>query len=131
MGTNFYIFTRNKAAKELLGRKVVLTDEPDFGYELHIAKTSAGWLPLFEAHENVHSVADLRRLFDQIPDAQIVDEYGEAYSWPQFEERVVRFGNDFNWRSSRNNDFSPGEIYRDPYEYISSDGYRFSSTEFC
>lgn len=132
MGTNFYIFTKNRSAKELLGPKAVLTDDPDFGYDLHIAKTSYGWKPLFEEHERVHSIADLKWLYDQIPDAQIFDEYGNRYSWPKFEERVIRFGDrENNWRTLAHNDMATAQRFQcDPYEYISSDGYRFSRNEF-
>lgn len=134
MGTNFYLYTRNKGARSLLGNKVELTDDPDFGYLLHIAKTSFGWKPLFEEHERVHSVADLKLLFDQIPYAQILDEYGRAYTWPEFEERVIHFGdNENNWRTMANNDLHipRSSVYDDDYEYISSDGFRFSKNEFC
>lgn len=133
MGTNFYLYTRNKGARPLLGNKAELTDEPNFGYLLHVAKTSFGWKPLFEEHEHVHSVADLKLLFDQVPFAQILDEYGRTYTWPEFEKRVIHFGDsENNWRTLANNDMATAQRFQcDPYEYISSDGFRFSKNGFC
>lgn len=127
MGTNFYMFTDKKELKPYLGEKVVLTDSPDFGYEIHIAKTSAGWLPCFEAHEHIRSVADLKMLYGK-GGVRIFDEYGTEYDWDGFVERVVNFGGSNNWRSHRNNDCS----YQCHYdgEFTSVDGYRFDTHEF-
>lgn len=72
MGTNFYL--RKKYSKQ----------------EQHIAKTSMGWLPIFEASENIRSVADIKTLYDT-KKYWIVDEYGEKYNWEQFTERVLKF----------------------------------------
>ena len=120
MGTNFYMFTRKRELKPMFGSKVELTDEPEFGYEIHIAKTSAGWKPCFEAHEHIRSVADLKLLYD-LGDVSILDEYGKEYNWQGFVERVVKFGDERNWRVNTD-DYS---------EFTSIDGYRFVTREFC
>lgn len=127
MGTNFYMFTQNKERKSLFGSKVELVDEPDLGYEIHIAKTSCVWKPCFEAHEHIRSVADLKLLYDK-GDIKIYDEYGTEYDWPAFVERVVNFGDENNWRSLRNNDLNAS--YHDHREFTSVDGYRFTDCEF-
>lgn len=125
MGTNFYMFTNQKELKDKLGRKVELTDEPEFGYEIHIAKTSCGWRPCFEAHEHIRSVADLKLLYDQ-GGMKIFDEYGTEYDWPGFVERVVNFGDKFNYRTADNNEYQTNH----GHEFTSVDGYRFSNYEF-
>lgn len=91
MGTNFYIGTSSKKARDkYMGWDYELTDIPTWLYEQHIAKTSMGWLPLFEKSRAVQSVADIKKLYDT-GDFVIYDEYGETYTWEQFEERVLKF----------------------------------------
>ena len=127
MGTNFYMFTQNKKNKKCFGDKLRIVDEPDFGYEIHIAKTSAGWQPAFEAHENIRSVMDLKEIFAR-GDVRIFDEYGQEYDWPAFEERVVNFGNKQNYRTANNNEWRNWSDYL--HEFTSIDGYRFQDVEF-
>ena len=89
MGTNFYLFTKAKRRAELCN--YALTDTPDFGYMIHIAKTSCGWLPLFETHKDiVRSVKDIKALYDS-GDFTIYDEYDTEYTWNEFDERVLQF----------------------------------------
>lgn len=91
MGTNFYLFTKNKKVVEKYAPySYSLTDEPDFGYEIHVAKTSAGWLPLFQAHNELHSVRDFKAVYDT-GEFKIFSEYGDEYDWNDFEERVLKF----------------------------------------
>lgn len=127
MGTNFYMFTQNKRNKKVFGDKLYIVDEPDFGYEIHIAKTSMGWQPSFEAHEHIRSVLDLKELYAR-GDVRIYDEYGTEYDWPAFEERVVNFGSDRNYRTARNNEW--GDYGGSLHEFTSVDGYRFQDVEF-
>lgn len=89
MGTNFYFFSKNKTAvRKYFGETYKLVDVPDFGYEIHIAKTSCGWLPLFQAHEHSRSVRDLSNAYSS-GEFRIFDEYGEGYTWEKFTERVL------------------------------------------
>lgn len=109
MGTNFYI----KRTK------------PRLVYdEYHIAKTSCGWLPSFQAYTpfgdsderpSVHSVADIKTLVDG-GDYVIVDEEGEEYDWKRFTKRVLEFGDDFHCRSHHPD-------FKDPqgYEFLTCD----------
>lgn len=92
MGTNFYI--QRTKPREVYD-------------EYHIAKTSGGWLPSFEAYTPcgewderpaVHSVSDIKTLVES-GDYVIIDEYDTEYDWDGFTERVLEFGDDFHNRS--------------------------------
>lgn len=91
MGTNFYLGTANKEiAEKYFGFNYELTDFPAWGYEIHIAKTSCGWLPLFEAHDCFKSIKQLKKLYDT-GSFIIYDEYGDIYNWEEFDKRVLKF----------------------------------------
>lgn len=92
MSTNFYLITDNKQQVEKwFKNEYNLTDEPYWGYEIHIAKTSMGWLPLFEAHKNIKSIKQLKECCNfNNSDFEIIDEYGNFYNWQEFEERVLK-----------------------------------------
>ena len=92
MGTNFYLMTKNKeTAQKYAPYSYTLTDEPYFGYEIHIAKTSCGWLPLFQGHKDgINSVREYKTAYET-GEFEIVDEYGNAYTWEEFDERVLKF----------------------------------------
>lgn len=134
MGTNFYLYTRKRELRNTLGRKAVFTRAPSCGYELHIAKTSCGWKPLFEEHENIHSVADIKNIYESSDLIQIFDEYGNEYDWDEFVDRVVQFGApdySVHWRTAQDNDMAEVDKRRMiEDEFTSSDGYRFSKREF-
>lgn len=72
------------------GYNYELTDKPFWGYEIHIAKTSSGWLPLFQSHRCFKSVKELKELYDTGL-FTIYDEYYQTYDWLAFEERVVKW----------------------------------------
>ena len=89
MGTNFYLMTKSKELKdEYLGYDYELTDTPFWGYQIHIAKTSAGWLPLFQKHNCIQSVKDIEKLY--FKGFLICDEYGTSYGWEEFTKRVIQ-----------------------------------------
>lgn len=91
MGTNFYFHTKNKImAEKYAGQEYTLTDSPDWAYEIHIAKTSAGWLPLFQYRETMPSVQTMKEAYDT-GEFKIYDEYDREYNWEQFDERVLKF----------------------------------------
>ena len=141
MGTNFYFFTQNRAVADLMGAKRVVTDIPELGWELHVAKTSCGWKPVFEEHAQIHSVRDLDKFYhDNMHYLTIFDEYKQKYTWPEFEERVIKHGTPKvfnpeigmytgNWRCESDNDCEPYKHWDG--EYADADGYRFSTREFC
>ena len=92
MGTNFYLMTRNKKmAEKYAPYSYHLTDEPYFGYEIHIAKTSCGWLPLFQSHtDGINSIREYKEAYET-GEFEIFDEYGDPYTWEEFTERVLKF----------------------------------------
>lgn len=91
IGTNFYLLTQKREiADNYFGYNRELTDTPVWGYEIHIAKTSSGWLPLFQAHDCFKSVKQLKALYDT-GDFLIYDEYSKTYTWEEFDQRVLQF----------------------------------------
>ena len=89
MGTNYYFFTRNKeAVRKYFGESFNLVDFPDFGYRIHVAKTSIGWLPLFQAHEHCRSVEEFFAAY-QSGKFRIFDECGDELTWESFTEEVL------------------------------------------
>ena len=139
MGTNFYLATKVKELKErYFGNDYVLTDTPDWGYEIHIAKTSMGWKPLFQAHQNAfRSVAELKALYEA-GGFVIYDEYREFYNWDEFEKRVVKF-NEKPYKSPNGEDLplshfderiTGGHLKESDY-FKDDQGYEFTWHEFC
>lgn len=103
MGTNYSFFTKNKQlAKEYFPARImpndrrcdgaVLVDEPEFGYEIHIAKTSYGWVPLFESHiPTFGNFTELESFYmAHKDDLTVLDEYGTEYSWDEFKNMMIR-----------------------------------------
>ena len=133
MGTNFYLFSSQKSyVKSTFDDwDYELTDEPEFGYQFHIAKTSAGWHPLFQGSRKIHSVADIKKFYDT-GNFKIIDEYGDVYTWPEFTERVLKWG-EHRDDAIRHTDYSKT---LDPREqifmgyFVDDEGYEFTNAEF-
>ena len=144
------MFSKNKEfVQKYAPYSYELTDEPEFGYEIHIAKTSAGWLPLFQGHKDgINSVAGYKAAYD---------EYGVEYNWEAFDERVIKFNGGIrgfqkpekinqdktspfydkslpDYRPISHIEGSPQSykyLFREPNHYfVDPEGYEFSSTEF-
>lgn len=91
MGTNFYLQTKSKETRDkYFGWDYVLTDVPDWGYEQHIGKRSAGWLPLLQSHNSFKSVKELKALYDT-GEFIISDEYGRVYDWKEFDKEFLQW----------------------------------------
>lgn len=137
MGTNFYMMTTNKEiAHKDFRDGYVLTDEPEFGYLIHIAKTSAGWKPLFQSYDNIHSVADIKKYYDKCQ-FKILDEYNKEYNWESFKRRVLDFGNREDALSHiyiRTDipDYKTyyGDNFSTNYFFADKDGYEFTKRDF-
>lgn len=86
------MITKNKTlAQKYAPYSYELTDTPYFGYEIHIAKTSCGWLPLFQGHQDgINSVREYKEAYET-GEFEIFDEYGDPYNWEDFAERVLKF----------------------------------------
>lgn len=138
MGTNFYLMTKNKEHRDLyFGYDYELTDTPDWGYRIHIAKTSYGWLPLFEAHRGIESVKQLKDVY-RSGEFIIADEYGTVYSWDEFDKRVLQFNGGVKGRiprekveQDRNSPWYDSALpeYR-PISHFEYDSDRYSSDYF-
>lgn len=140
MGTNFYFFTKDKEAKyKYFPTSGEIVDYPDFGYEIHIAKTSCGWLPLFQANDDCKSVSRMKRIYET-GKFKIFDEYGTEYTWEQFDDRVLKFNG--GTKGAKEREFRDGErkpIVHSEYEYgkyrshyfFDEEGYEFSKEWFC
>ena len=128
MGTNFYFITdsREKRDKWFAPGRYELTDEPRWGYLAHIAKTSCGWVPLFEKHKGITCVKDLKLAYDD--GLEIIDEYFDTYTWEQFEKRVVQFAD------MASDPLSHLKYMNGTYQYlyyVDPDGYEFCYETFA
>jgi len=92
MGTNYYLMSEDKAhVKKTFGScEYEIVDEPFFGYEIHICKTSAGWKPLFQKHKPFSTFRDLQEfIFKNIYSYRIFDEYGKEYDFASFKKKMI------------------------------------------
>lgn len=152
MGTNFYLATKSKEIRDkYFGWKYEIVDEPDWGYEIHIAKTSCGWLPLFQMHDCFKSIRQLKELYDT-GEFIIYDEYHKIYNWEEFDERVLKFNGGVrgaipreyieqdttapwfdpampNWSPVSHLEYANG-AYSNTI-FVDQDGYEFDYVEFC
>ena len=156
MGTNFYMLTTNREMKDKYAPfSYELVDDPYFAYEIHIAKTSMGWLPLFQSHSSgIQSVKEYKEAYDTGA-FEIYDEYGNKYTWEEFDKRVLQFNGGklggIKPEKIEYNAFNPDEIpeYRpishipgneQSYKYrfnediesifVDEEGYEFEEREF-
>lgn len=151
MGTNFYIMTKSKEARDkYFGYNYELTDEPDWGYEQHVAKTSCGWLPSFDGSGCFKSIRELKEIYDSGLFV-LYDEYGTTYTWEEFDNRVLQFNGGRKgiaprekieqdrtsiWYDNNLPEYKPIShfdygcgMYADEY-FIDEDGYEFSTRTF-
>lgn len=91
VGTNVYFLSKNKnAVLKYFGNNYELTDSPYLAYQIHVLKRSAGWLPLWQAHENCKSVKDYKKSYDS-GFFEIYDEYSNKYTWENFWDEFAKF----------------------------------------
>ena len=93
MSTNYYVLTKDKSIIEKYGLIYELTDTPDWGYIIHIAKRSCGWKPLFQAHSKINCIDDIYNIINE-PTITILDEYDKALSPKEFEKEVIGWSKD-------------------------------------
>lgn len=75
------------------------------GSKVHVCKNSGGWLPLFQAQNNMwESVEEIKRHYAVIH-PKIVNEYCEELTWEEFEKNVI------NWNGGYD-----GAIPKTPYK---------------
>lgn len=99
MGTNYYLFTKDKdfVKKHFIGKskwdpEYEIVDEPDLGYWVHLCKTSWGWRTLWQSHNNAYkSVKELSRfLYDNRDKFKIYDEYMKEHSLEKFDTDIIQ-----------------------------------------
>ena len=82
--------TDKELVKKYFNGEYEIVDDPYLGYEIHIGKRSAGWKPLFEAHDNAYtSVSEMLNFIMNHPEIHIFDEYGESLSIVQLKEELI------------------------------------------
>lgn len=100
MGTNYYFMTKNKrlAHKYFAVDKEYYTsdeeyeivEDPFLGYQIHLNKCSYGWRTLFQKHKAFQTFNDLKDFYNEHKKSlRIFDEYGEEYTWEQYEHKVI------------------------------------------
>lgn len=95
MGTNYYMMTKNKKiAEKYFPGEYELTDSPDFGYEIHIGKRSAGWMPLFQEHSKAYGSVEGLKEFLKIHNGDfcIYNEYNDILTAEQLDEELFQWG---------------------------------------
>lgn len=79
MSTNYYMLTKNKKfADTYFPEEYELYRGGDvFKAEIHIGKSSAGWMPLFREHKHAYDSVEKLRDFlrEYADDIEIIDEY--------------------------------------------------------
>lgn len=111
MGTNYYAV-----------KNVPTTFECE--WRIHIGKSSAGWLFLFQDCEYFHTYPQVVKWLDdnvRSGNYVLMNEYDEVVSVDDFIELVQKKQNDLHCRNNPDN-----------FEYCRNiDGYRFDDREFC
>ena len=97
MGTNFYL--RIKLSQKEKEKVVELLNLDDYDElreilpeDIHIGKRSAGWKFLWDAHFFEYFEPSKESLLDWLHSGQIIDEYGDKFTFEQFwNEEISRF----------------------------------------
>ena len=76
MGTNYYMFIKNKkvardnfAEVDEYGNvdpEYEIVDEPELGYKIHLNKCSYGWRPLFQIHKAFRSFSEMESFYNDM-----------------------------------------------------------------
>ena len=100
MGTNYYMFIKNKkvardnfAEVDEYGNvdpEYEIVDEPELGYKVHLNKCSCGWRPLFQIHKAFRLFSEMESFYKKYEnDLMIFDEYGEEFSWDDYKKKMI------------------------------------------
>lgn len=127
MSTNYYLSTPDKEVRDRYLKDYTLTDEPTWGYEIHIAKISGGWVPLFQAHDGAfNSYAELRKLV-ATGLFTLYDEYCKILTWDEFDNII------HSWLAEGDSlqTHLTYEYNRYGKTFKDSEGYEFFRGDFC
>lgn len=126
MSTNYFILTKNKKIIERHKLSYEITDEPDFGYWVHLAQTAGNYKPLYQAHEGIRCINDLCRLIKTESDIQIYDEYRRPLTVQEFMDSVVMQDG-----KSRLTEKMPYGAYGDSRFFADDGGNEFCEADFA
>ena len=89
MGTNFYLRKKLSAKEKELAKQYIDEDKHDelkqlIPEDIHIGKRSGGWKFLWDAHFFEYFEPTKESLFDWLESGQIIDEYGDEFTFDQF-----------------------------------------------
>ena len=117
MSINFYFRNERlyKECKEFCEKHDIDISIP----EIHIAKVSAGWKPLFQHNLLFASVSEIKEFHDK-SGLQIFDEYNNKYNWEEFTDRVLNVGKS----GKSHQQYSYGRLH------IDNEGYEFLEGEW-
>lgn len=102
MGTNFYL--RRKLSQEEKQYIINCINNDDWSEvrgclpeDVHIGKRSGGWKFLWDAHFFRYYKPNKQALFDWLKSGQIIDEYGEEFTFDQFINDELKGRLDKGW----------------------------------
>ena len=99
MGTNYYLFTKNRdlvhkhfAVEHDWGvtdQEYEIVEYPQLGYQIHVCKLSWGWLPLFQRHKAFKTWAEFEEFYRSHSNhLSLIDEYDHFMTFDDFKTRV-------------------------------------------
>ena len=99
MGTNYYLFTKNRdlvhkhfAVEHDWGvtdQEYEIVEYPQLGYQIHVCKLSWGWLPLFQRHKAFKTWAEFEEFYRSHSNhLSLIDEYDHFMMFDDFKTRV-------------------------------------------
>ena len=128
MSKNYYVLTKDKSLISKYGLQYSLTDEPDWGYWIHICQTTQLLKPLYQAHQQIRDIDAVIR-FIQEPNIQIYDEYLEPVEVQGFIDTVINDDYYVNHALTRWDDFSKSSYFSNTY-FKDYKGYEFCISDF-
>lgn len=99
MGTNYYLFTKNRDLVHkhfavehdwgVTSEEYEIVEYPQLGYQIHVCKLSWGWLPLFQRHEAFKTWAEFEEFYRSYSNhLSLIDEYDHFMTFDDFKTRV-------------------------------------------
>lgn len=120
MGTNFYL--RRKLSQEEKQYIINCINNDDWEEvrgclpeDVHIGKRSGGWKFLWDAHFFRYYKPNKQALFDWLKSGQIIDEYGEKFTFDQFINEEIKGWLDKGWDMESYYESNPTELSSHTY----------------
>ena len=131
MSTNYFILTKDKSLCEKYELNYELTDEPDWGYWIHICQTTSFLTPLWQAHIGVDNVDKMKELINE-PNCTLYDEYLREVNKDEFMQEVMidsKNNKDLTSRKEYTSQYCTGISVNTGY-FVDKDGYEFYTVDF-